>query len=274
MDTRCHPRPVLVMLSPALACIAGLLCTVLAVLAPPRVAAADDEPSLDVTAGYEHYVGPDHQLTRTVAAEVEGKLRGWSASLSGGRFHDEGAGVGVDLEGKLGVPVAPRTHLTLGAEAALGDSSYRLWTLKAGPAFALPRKVTLTALYLHLEDNDGVIADGASAELEVPIVPDRLSSSGTLSYTTVRDVGVSGIEGSVGLSWTPVEHLELEGDVGYTQTGIGINTLFSTRHLVTQGRQKGRGVGRGGGTTTVTTTSSVPETPGTTAQLAVRVSWP
>ncbi len=246
------------------------LCAALAALALPWRAAADDEPSLDFTAGYEHYVGPDHQLTRTLAGEVEGKLRGYGASFSAGRFHDEGAGVGMDLEGGLGLPLAPRTQLKLGAEAALGDSSYRLWTLKAGPAFALPRKVTLTTLYLHLEDNAGVAADGGSAEVEIPIVPDRLSSSATLSYTAVRHVGVSGAEGAVGLSWTPVDHVELEGDLGYTQTGIGINTLFSTRHVVNRGPQRGRGSGAGGGVDTGT----VGETPGATAQIALRFSFP
>lgn len=248
---------------PALACCT---CAVLALLAMPGGAVRADDSPVAATAGFEYYTGPDHQLTRTVAGEVEAHLLGGSASLSLGRFDDEGAGVGLKVGGGLGLPLAPRTQLKLGVERSLADSSYKAWEFKAGPAFKLLRGQTLTLTYVHFQDNEDATSNGASAELEVPLIADHLSASVSVSYARVEQLG--GVEGVAGLSVAPVDHLEIEGTVGYTQTGIGLQGLFPARHVVHRGQAK---KGRGTSTTEITGPA---EAPGAIAQLAVRFSFP
>jgi hypothetical protein len=248
--------------APALVCCTCAALALLTMLGGP--AWPDDSP-VTTTAGYEYYTGPDHQLTRTVAGELEARLLGGGASLVLGRFDDEGAGVGLKVGGGLGVPLAPRTQLKLGVERSLGDSSYRAWEFKAGPAINLLRGQTLTLTYVHSQDNEDAASNGAGAELEVPLIVDHLSASGSVSYARVKQLG--GVEGMAGLSASPVDHLEIEAEVGYTQTGIGLQGLFPGRHVIHRGQKKA-------GRTSTTGTSSPVETPGAIAQLAVRVSFP
>jgi hypothetical protein len=231
-------------------------------------ACADDSP-LNTTAGYEYFAGPDGQATQTVTGEVEAKYHHMSATLSAGRVHDIGAGTGWTLGAGLGVPIARRTQLKLNTERASADSGYVAWKVEAGPAFDLGHDRTLTLTYVRVEDTDQTVTNGASAEMEGPLVPDHLTASGTLAYTNTESL--NGIEGTAGLSWTPVDHVEIEGDAGYTQTGISLNGPFSSKH-VTRGsanRQHGKP-----GTGTSTSTSTTDGTPGMTAQLAVRFSFP
>jgi hypothetical protein len=242
--------------------LAAGLATMLA--APAR---ADDSP-LNTTAGYEYFAGPDGQETQTVTGEVEAKYHRMSATLSAGRVHDIGAGTGWTLGAGLGVPVARRTQLKLNTERTSADSDYVAWKVEAGPAFDFGHDRTLTLTYVRVEDTDQTITNGASAELEGPLVPDHLTASGTLAYTNTGSL--NGVEGTAGLSWTPVDHVEIEGDAGYTQTGISLNGPLSSKHVVkgNANRQRGR---PGTGTGTSTTTDG---TPGMTAQLAVRFSFP
>lgn len=224
-------------------------------------------PSLDSSVGFEYYAAPDHQLTRTVVGALEAHLAGGSASLSVGRFDDSGIGRGVTVGAGLGIPLAPRTQLKLGAERALGDSSNRAWVFKAGPAIGLIRGQTLSLLFVHSEDTDGTNSNGASVGWEAPIVVDRLSTSVTGGYVRMLDTG--GAEGTFGLSWSPVDHLEFEGEGGYTETGIGLQGLVPGHHLMSRGR--GQAKKSGGGTTLA---SSIEKFPGATVQLAVRFSFP
>jgi hypothetical protein len=122
-------------------------------------------------------------------------------------------------------------------------------------------------VYVHSEDSDGTNSNGASVELEAPIVVDRLSASASACYVRTQDTG--GAEGTAGLSWSPVEHLELEGEAGYTQTGIGLGSLVPGHHLASSGRGQTKKPG-----STTTSTSGIEKFPGATVQLAVRFSFP
>jgi hypothetical protein len=231
--------------------------------APPAHA---DSTSVAASVGYDYSVAPDRQWTRAMTSEVEATHRTTSASLSLGRVDDSGTGVGLDVGAGLGLPLARRTKLQLGAERAGGDSSYRAWRLKAGPAIDLQRGRTLTLTLVREQDSEHTITNGASAALEAPLVPDRLSASGTIAYTRVESLG--GIDGAAGLSWSPLDHVEIEGDAGYTQTGVSLNRVFSSKHAVRAGR--GKAPGKPG----TTTSTDLQGSPGITAELAVRFSFP
>jgi hypothetical protein len=84
------------------------------------------------------------------------------------------------------MPIAARTQLKLEAERGLADSGYVAWTLKAGPAFQLLRGQVLSLKYVRVEDNESAITNGATTELEGPLVPDHLSASGALCSLTVE----------------------------------------------------------------------------------------
>jgi hypothetical protein len=247
--------------------VGQVLLAVGLVALPGASARADDSP-LNTTAGYEYFAGPDGQQTQTVTGEVEGKFHRMSATLSAGRAHDVGAGTGWTLGAGLGLPIARRTQLKLNMERTSADSDYVAWKGEAGPAFDLGHDKTLTLTYVRVEDTDHTITNGASAEMEGPIVPDHLSASGTLAYTNTGSL--NGVEGTAGLSWTPIDHVEIEGDAGYTQTGFSLNSPFSSKHVAkgSANRQRGK---------PVAPTAPISEsdgTPGMTAQLAVRFSFP
>jgi hypothetical protein len=227
---------------------------------------ADDTP-VTTTAGYEYFAGPDHQQTQTVTGEVEAKVHRVSASVSVGRVKDVGAGAGLDLAGELGLPIAPRTQLKLNTERASADSGYVAWKVETGPAFDLGHEKTLTLLLVRVEDNDGAVTNGASAELEGPLVPDHLTASGTLAYNKTESLG--GVEGTAGLSWAPIDHVEIEGDAGYTETGVSLNSIFASNHA-NHANSRSRAPGK----TTTTTSTEPQESPGMTAQIAVRFSFP
>jgi len=244
---------------------ASALTFAVAIIAPASARAED--PPVTATAGLEYYEGPDQLATRTVTGEVEAKVRSGTASLLVGGFNDEGVGAGFKFGGGLGWPISPRTQLKLDGERATGDSSYVAWMIEAGPAFDLLKGNTLSFKYIRREESAGAltnvpsaITNAVSAALESPVIPDKLSATGEVSYVQLQDLG--GLEGTAGLSWTPADHFEIEGEAGYSQTGIGLNDLFSAKHA---GRS-GRGPTNKGGTAT--------ETPGPTAQLALRVSFP
>lgn len=237
----------------------------LATLSAAAWARADDAP-LTTTAGYEYFAGPDHQETQTVTGEVEAKVHRVSASVSVGRVKDVGAGAGLDLAAELGVPIARRTQLKLNTERASADSGYVAWKVETGPAFDLGHEKTLTLLLVRVEDNAGAVTNGASAELEGPLVPDHLTASGTLAYNKTESLG--GVEGTAGLSWSPIDHFEIEGDAAYTETGVSLSSVFAPKHS-NQASSRSRAPGR------TTTTSTDPQgSPGMTAQLAVRFSFP
>jgi hypothetical protein len=223
----------------------------------PFASARADDPAVSATAGFEYFAGPD-QRTRTATGEIEAKMLGGSAAVSAGRVDDEGTGGGLDLGVTLGLPIAPKTQLKVETERVRADSSYAAWALKAGPEFELDGH-TLSLKYVRLEDNRSGVTNGASAELERPLIPDHLSAEGTLAYTKLQDL--AGTEGSAGLSWTPVEHLEIEGEAGYTRTGISLNGLFSSKHVARSSGLKKQSQGP-------------VKTPGMTAQVAMRFSFP
>lgn len=228
---------------------------------------SDDSP-VTTTAGYEYYTGPDHQFTRTLGGELEAHLRSESVSLSLGRFDDESAGAGLKVGAGLGLPLAPRTQIKLAFDHALGDSSYKAWELRAGPAIKLLRGETLTLTYVHSQDNQDATSNGASTELEVPLIGDHLGASGSVSYARVN--GLGGLEGMAGLSASLLDHLEIEGELGYSQTGISLHGLFPGHDVVQKSQMAQRGRKRTGGTST----TGPAETPGAVAQLAVRFSFP
>src|SRR5215467_14960578 len=99
----------------------SLLALTLVTLAIPSARAADSRVS--TSAGFEYYSGPDRQLTRTATGELEAKILAGSASLSVGRFDDDGVGVGIKLGAGMAMPLSPHAQLKLDAERATGDSS-------------------------------------------------------------------------------------------------------------------------------------------------------
>jgi|SRR5215831_4273540 len=246
-------------------------CFALAVLTVPvlagEVACADESP-VTATAAFEYYAGPNAQETRSAKAEVEASIHRITSSVSVGRISDSSAGAGLDLGAGLGVPMSLHTRLKFEAERAEGDSGYVAWTVNAGPSFELLHGRTLTFKYVRVEDNESTVTNGVSAELESPVIPDKLSASGSLAYGAIKTESIGGLEASAGLSWAPVDHVEIEGDAGYTGTGISLSNPLSPKHV---GNGNGHGKHQSQGAPTA---SSSEDSPGMTADLAVRFSFP
>jgi hypothetical protein len=170
---------------------------------------------LTAVGGYDHYAGPFGQRTDgALAALIVGAARS-DFMIAGVRYDDTTIGPGYSVTAGIGVPVGDATRLRVAGTRFIGDDSFRAWRAKVGPQFDLPGGQTLTLSYAHYQDDQATRSNGAIVEVTAPMVP-RLGGKASASYATVPQ-GPAALQGSVGLSWSPVAHLELSGEVGATR---------------------------------------------------------
>ena len=173
--------------------------------------------SFSALAGYDYYDGVEGQITRGAVAAVAAGFAGAQASLAGVRYDDDLWGQGTSVTAGLGVPLGLLTTLRAQGTRFVGDETYRAWRAKVGPQVGLPGGRTIGLWYSHYEDNEKMTSDGVIVESEIPLV-EKLSARVSGSYATMPQ-GVHGLQGTVGLGWALVPHLQLSADVGVAQNG-------------------------------------------------------
>lgn len=171
---------------------------------------------IEVSGGYDYYRGPADQITQGPTASVGVGLGLASASLGAMRFDDNHVGAGTSVTAGVGFPVLPLTQLHAYGTRYRSDQDYRAWRVKVGPQIGIPTGQTLGLFYSHYSDNREVDADGATAELASPLVA---GLSGRVIAGYAKSGGFDSGQGSVGLSWKVLRHLELSGDVGMAKSG-------------------------------------------------------
>ncbi|HKQ56745.1 MAG TPA: hypothetical protein VJY35_02650 [Candidatus Eisenbacteria bacterium] len=193
----------------------------LAVLAIILTAAAGSAQASPVTAvgGYDHYAGPLGQNIDAVLGAVVLGAGGSDLMLAGVRYDDNLSGQGITVTGGVGVPLAPMTKLRINATRIIADETFRAWRARVGPQLSLPRGTSLSLWYAHYQDHLGGRSNGAIAEAAAPIVP-KLSGRASASYATTSQ-GPPAVQGSVGLGWSVVSHLELSGELGLARNASG-----------------------------------------------------
>jgi len=75
-------------------------------------------------------------------------------------------------------------------------------------------------------DDSSNTSNGVIAEFETPL-RENLAGRASGSYSSAEGQG-SG-QAAVGLSWTPIHHLELSGDLGLAQSGAGATGAFPSK---------------------------------------------
>jgi len=183
----------------------------LVLLTPPSAAGP-----LTVGGGYDYYRGPVDQITHGPVGVAGVSLGLASFSVTGMRYDDNHAGNGTSVTGGIGIPVFPAVQMRTFVSRYVGDEAYRAWRVKVGPQVGIPTGQSVGVFYSHYRDNGDVVSDGATAELATPLIA-GLSGKVTAAYAKAE--GLKSGQGSVGLSWTPVGHLELSGEVGLARNG-------------------------------------------------------
>jgi hypothetical protein len=178
-------------------------------------------PAAPVTAigGYDHYAGPFGQRTDGVLGGLVVGAGGGDVTLAGVRFDDTAIGTGFNVTGGVGVPLAPVATLRVAGTRFVGDETFRAWRAKVGPQFNLPGDRTVTVSYAHYQDNLASRSHGAIAEATTPLVP-HLGGKASASYASTAS-GPAALQGSVGVSWSPVTRFELSGEVGMSRNAAG-----------------------------------------------------
>lgn len=195
--------------------------SVLAVLALASFDAGAHAGPLFVGGGYDYYAGPNDQKTQTMMATAGANLMVASFSLTGMRFDDDFVGKGNGVTAAVGFSAFPLTTMRLYGTRYIGDEdTFRAWRVKVGPQFGLPTGQHLGLYYSHY-DEDNATSDGASAELEVPIVA-GWTGRGAATYATSG--GIRSSQGSLGLAWKPASMLEISTDVGFARNGGAAST--------------------------------------------------
>ncbi|HEY3215525.1 MAG TPA: hypothetical protein VGK93_03435 [Candidatus Eisenbacteria bacterium] len=176
--------------------------------------------------GYESYEGAG-QVTRAALGVGVVKLeQGAEASLAVVRYDDNSVGPGSSLTLALGLPL--ETPLTLRSQGSrfFGDQSYRAWRAKVGPQWSFSGGASVWLAYAHFEDNQEFHLDGGALESATPLTT-RLTAKLNASYA-IGSQDLTSLQGSVGLGWVVVPHLELSGEVGLAQNGASVAASFAT----------------------------------------------
>ncbi len=202
------------------------LLAAVAALAGALVAPAHAQ-RLSASGGFDYYSGPGGQITRTLEASGLAEIGGGSVSLTGSRFDDSVVGRGTGVGAGLAFPIAPIVQLSLAGARYVGDDTFRGWRLKGGPQFRLGSGQTLGLYAAHYDDNANSASSSVSLDLGVPVGA-ALSLRGSAGYAS--GLGVSGPQGTVGLTWRTARFLELSGDVGRLQSGLGVAGAFPAKH--------------------------------------------
>jgi hypothetical protein len=238
----------------------GLLLTTHGVTAPAEAA------SLTAVGGYDHYAGAAGQRTDGAVGALVLGVAGGDLMVAGVRYDDTTIGPGTSLTAGVGVPVGG-AKLRIAGTRFLGDDAFRAWRAKIGPQLSLPGGRTLTLSYQRYQDNQSSHSNGAIAEATAPIM-ERLGAKASASYATVME-GPAAVQGSVGLSWSPIAHLELSGEVGAARNASAV------AGQPIPGRQPIGGLPiLGGGSSGGTGPSSIQEQVVRTVLVGVRVSLP
>ena len=217
--------------------------------------------------GYDHYAGPFGQQTDGVLGAVVVGAAGADFTLAGVRYDDSSIGQGFNVTGGVGVPLAPLTTLRAQGTRFVGDETFRAWRAKVGPQFNLPGDRSVTLSYAHYQDNLSSRSDGVIAEAATPLIP-KLGGKASASYASTV-AGPAALQGSVGLSWSPVHRFELSGEVGVSRNASGA----AGAPFPSQGPLDGLPIIGGGSSSTPPAPESTHHVEGTVL-LGVRVSVP
>ena len=238
--------------APLLAAAAILL---LVALALPATGVADT--ALSGSAGYDYYAGPSDQTTRSFSGVGAADFGRFNASLGLAHFDDSQAGLGWSVAGSGAASLGGTAWVHGSVTRFVGDTTYRAWRFKVGPAFDLAGGSNLGVYFSHYSDDSSNTSNSVIAEFGMPMGA-NLVGRATGSYGRAQDQG-SG-QASVGATWTAVPHFELSADVGVAQSGSGAAGAFPS----TKKAKKNAGPS--------TTSASLPASG--TAEVAVRFTFP
>jgi len=172
-----------------------------------------------VVGGYDHFAGPLGQTTDgAVAAVVMGLGRG-DVTIAGVGFDDSFIGRGVSMTGAAGISAWPAVTMRIAGTRYLAEGSFRAWRAKAGPQIALPGGRSLTLSYTHYRDVTGVRSDGAVAEAATPLTTSVLGRAS--ASVASAPLGPAALQGSLGVAWNMVSHLELSCEAGLARNAAG-----------------------------------------------------
>ena len=192
-------------------CTNAIWAFTLAILTTARVANA---ASVSAVAGYDDYHGPQSQHTRGAVAAVGVDFGGAQASLAGVRYDDRFTGAGSSVLVGLGVPL--HTALTLRGQYTrfFGDEDFGAWRAKVGPQISLAGART-TLSYVRYQDDQDYESNAGMIETEIPLA-ERWTGRASGSYAAASQ-GAHGLQGALGLAWTPIAHFEIAGELGAAQ---------------------------------------------------------
>ena len=182
-------------------------------LAPSMLAAAAHAAPLSATAGYDYSQGAT-SLTRGVLAAVGVDVANASFAAGGVRWNDELTGNGSSAILTGAVKVHPFVALSSQFTRFMGDDGYRAWRLKLGPQLVLAGSRTLFG-YQRDQQDGGAVTQSGVVESEFPLAL-RWKGRANGSYATT-DQGLHGMQGSVGLGFSPISWFEIAGEVGAAQ---------------------------------------------------------
>lgn len=184
--------------------------------------------SVSATGGYDYYQGPVSWTRGVVAAVGVGTPRA-SLAIAGVRYDDEQTGLGTSAILTGAVQVHPLVALSAQGTRFLGDEGLRSWRLKVGPRLSMGGASTLLS-YVRDADDAGALTQSGMVESEFPLIA-SLKGRANGSYASAG-AGIHGMQGAVGLGWSPLSRLELAGEVGLAQqaatstTGPGPHSLL------------------------------------------------
>ena len=178
--------------------------------------------------GADYTSGPGSQNTRDALGYVTAKWAATDLILVGARFDNSQVGAGTSGSIGVGVPAGTGVTLRLQGARSIGDETYRAWRVQAGPQIAVGGGRTLGLYYLHIEDNVGSFSNGVSTEVDAQLSPTVAGSLGA-SIAAIQE-GQTGAQGSASVTWAPVHHLQLVGDMSVGKNVIGVSEIGSADH--------------------------------------------
>ncbi len=169
--------------------------------------------------GCDSYNGVGNHQARGVSATLEAGLGSRTAGIvAAGLYDDNLVGKGQSYTAGASVHVrGPLRMRGLGSHIR-GENGLRAMRYEIGPQFTLAQGRNVGLRFVHYGDNS-MTSNGMRTEVDGPIATGLTARfSGAYASTSA---GVAAIEGSVGLVWSAMNHLEVAGDVGIAQNGSG-----------------------------------------------------
>lgn len=187
-------------------CTAGVA---LLVILPTSAKAA----SVSAIGGYDYYQGPV-SLTRGVVAAVGVGASRASLALAGVRYDDGQTGLGTSGIVTGALQIYPMMALSAQVTRFMGDEGFRSWRIKLGPRLLVGGTNTLLS-YVRDDEDAGAVTQSGFIESEIPLLS-GLKARANASYASAGQ-GIHGMQGALGLGWSPMSRLELAGEVGLAQ---------------------------------------------------------